>query len=323
MTSHALRNDEIAPSPTERRPRLLVSVRNADEVHEALSGGAEWIDLKEPSSGPLGSVSPETAQAAAKETPFQIPLSAAIGELLDWPVPDACQLLAINRLAWLKAGLAGCVHCTDWQTRWRRMRDVLALRGKQLVMAAYVDAERAEAPPWRDAAEFAVAEGCRYLLLDTFAKPRRHVPQSQPASPQDRQPVEFASIATVRRAASENRSLWDYVSDDELRRLAGSLEPQGTRLVVAGNLTQADMARVPRQAAMIAVRGAACCNGREGVVDAGQVEKLRRELERCFGRDSGEGGPFLDTVDESSILGRSGTTCPRPGEAGNARCGDA
>ena len=34
--------------------RLLVSVRSADEVGAALAGGAEIVDVKEPSRGALG-----------------------------------------------------------------------------------------------------------------------------------------------------------------------------------------------------------------------------------------------------------------------------
>jgi len=35
-------------------PGLLVSVRSADEVDDALAGGADLIDVKEPSRGALG-----------------------------------------------------------------------------------------------------------------------------------------------------------------------------------------------------------------------------------------------------------------------------
>ena len=36
------------------KPKLLVSVRSADEARAALAGGADLIDVKEPAHGPLG-----------------------------------------------------------------------------------------------------------------------------------------------------------------------------------------------------------------------------------------------------------------------------
>ena len=39
--------------------RLLVSVRSADEAEAAIAGGADVIDVKEPSHGPLGMSEPD------------------------------------------------------------------------------------------------------------------------------------------------------------------------------------------------------------------------------------------------------------------------
>ena len=41
-------------SERQNGPRLLVSVRNADEAIAALAGGAHVIDVKEPERGSLG-----------------------------------------------------------------------------------------------------------------------------------------------------------------------------------------------------------------------------------------------------------------------------
>ena len=47
------------------QPSLLVSVRCADEVAAAIEGGAEIIDVKEPSHGSLGMALPETLAACS------------------------------------------------------------------------------------------------------------------------------------------------------------------------------------------------------------------------------------------------------------------
>ena len=66
-------------------PLLLVSVRDRAEAELAVLGGADWIDLKEPCAGPLGAVGQATAWRVAEAIPATIPLSAACGELCDWP----------------------------------------------------------------------------------------------------------------------------------------------------------------------------------------------------------------------------------------------
>jgi uncharacterized protein (UPF0264 family) len=68
----------------QRIPELLVSVRCADEAAEAHTGGAQWIDLKEPLAGPLGAVSLEAARQVISALPTGKLVTAALGELSDW-----------------------------------------------------------------------------------------------------------------------------------------------------------------------------------------------------------------------------------------------
>ena len=63
------------------RPKLLVSVRDVSEAAAALAGGADWIDLKEPFTGPLGAVDVETAEGVVECVAGRCQVSAALGEL--------------------------------------------------------------------------------------------------------------------------------------------------------------------------------------------------------------------------------------------------
>jgi hypothetical protein len=76
-------------------PRLLVSVRNAEEALMAARGGADIIDVKEPSKGSLGRASLENLLAIADALKQQqqhadrvktepVPLSVALGEVQEW-----------------------------------------------------------------------------------------------------------------------------------------------------------------------------------------------------------------------------------------------
>lgn len=64
--------------------RLLVSVRSVEEALLAAEGGADFIDLKEPSAGALGGLPIATIRAivaALREQGRGLPVSATIGDL--------------------------------------------------------------------------------------------------------------------------------------------------------------------------------------------------------------------------------------------------
>src|SRR3954462_2042557 len=61
--------------------RLLASVRSANEVEAAVSGGADIVDAKEPGRGPLGAVSAEVFAQIQARVPLAVDLSAALGDV--------------------------------------------------------------------------------------------------------------------------------------------------------------------------------------------------------------------------------------------------
>ncbi len=93
--------------------RLLVSVRDRVEALDALAAGADWIDLKEPRRGALGPVDAIVMREVAAAIGARVPVSTALGELLDGPevhdLPPGIQLA--------KFGLAGCAGQADWPAR--------------------------------------------------------------------------------------------------------------------------------------------------------------------------------------------------------------
>jgi uncharacterized protein (UPF0264 family) len=64
--------------------RLLVSVRSVEEALQAVHGGADFIDLKEPGQGALGGLPPATigaVVAALRARGVALPVSATIGDV--------------------------------------------------------------------------------------------------------------------------------------------------------------------------------------------------------------------------------------------------
>jgi uncharacterized protein (UPF0264 family) len=61
--------------------RLLASVRSIPEARQALAGGADILDLKEPSTGALGAVPLALSAAVVRLVAGRVPVSATIGDL--------------------------------------------------------------------------------------------------------------------------------------------------------------------------------------------------------------------------------------------------
>ena len=68
--------------------QLMISVQNLKEALEAYHLGADFIDLKDPSSGPLSPIPAPVARRICRELPPQVTLSQALGEWKDWRETD-------------------------------------------------------------------------------------------------------------------------------------------------------------------------------------------------------------------------------------------
>ena len=214
---------------------LLVSVRSAEEARAAHEGGASVIDVKEPTLGPLGRASVEVWRAVRSSVPASVPVSVALGELIEWvdpPKPDAW-----SGLAYRKLGLAGAGP--DWSGRWAAIRGRSS--GPSWVAVVYSDWTRAASPSPAAILDEALAiPECVGLLVDTWDK-------SQPGG------LDLTWAPVFERARSAGR----------LVALAGRLDLDAIRRLA------------PLRPDLFAVRGAACLGGdRLATVDRDRVAAL-------------------------------------------------
>ena len=124
--------------------QLLVSVADAADAAAAVDGGADIIDAKDPSRGPLGPVTASALSAILAAVAGRRPVSAALGDLGDGanaPVGSLAGITFVKTTA--PARIAGCA----------------------LVLAAYADASG-----WQDVIEVAADHGARGVLLDSRDK---------------------------------------------------------------------------------------------------------------------------------------------------------
>jgi (5-formylfuran-3-yl)methyl phosphate synthase len=269
--------------------QLLVSVRNAQEALQAADSGADIIDVKEPDFGSLGFAGAATIRDVVDAVAGRIPVSAALGECLDWPTENRDRRASRfegmgHSLAFVKLGLAALLPAAaggTWVDQWtgiRREFDACVLsqtvvgcrgdagsevqppgagpydvegseRGPDWVAVAYADHERAGAPPWREVLEAAESSRCAFLLIDTHGK--------------------------------DGSSTLDWLSESELVNVRQHCRRNQLSFALAGQLNQTHLPIVRRiQPDVFAVRGAVCDElDRCSTVSARKVRSLKTALQ--------------------------------------------
>lgn len=227
--------------------KLLVSVRNAAEAAQAIDGGADWIDAKEPAAGALGMPEPHELAGVVAQVAGRRPVSTALGELGDHGYGDRLGQLPWQGVSWAKVGLSGCGLHLDWPAKVQTLRDELPEQ-TSLVAVVYADHSTCDAPSPEEVLRVACDLGLRALLVDTYDK--------------------------------SSGGLFDWFSPERLRELFAAAHCAGMLTVAAGSLRAAEVPQaIAGGAEVIAVRGAACQQQRrDAPVCAKQVAQLRDRI---------------------------------------------
>jgi len=226
------------------RPGLLISVRNAEEARIALAGGAEVIDVKEPSRGSLGAADSQVVAEVVAVTGGRVPVSVAGGELLQRETNHE----ALIGVSYAKVGLAGCRAVADWHSQWRA---AISRQPAHVapVAVVYADWRRAAAPPPDEVLAVAVQIGCPALLVDTWDK--------------------------------SAGGLFDHWPPSEVASFCRHARKHGLAIVLAGSLQIASLETAVRcEPNLVAVRGAVCNHGRSGSISSARVRAVRLALAR-------------------------------------------
>jgi len=221
--------------------RLLASVTNSIEAEQAIDGGADLIDLKNPARGALGALSLEQIAAICALVAGRRPVSATIGDLPADPslTGELIRATADTGVDYVKVGfftrhhVAACLSAISAVT-------------PTCTVVAVLFADRC--PDLRDLSPF-VEAGCAGVMLDTADK-----------------------SAGVLLDHLDLRQLSDFVAHArELNLLCG----------LAGSLRQVDIATLmPLAPGYLGFRGALCQAGRrEQVLDPDRLRAIRRAID--------------------------------------------
>jgi len=240
--------------------RLLISVVDALEAAEAIAGGAEIIDVKDPSRGALGGAEPRVIRAVREATPARLPVSVALGDGPFEPrrAAELAVAAAAQGAAFVKLGLRD----TSTGAALAAVRAVRAALppAVAVVVAGFADFPRAGSPPPRELPALAGAAGAQGCLVDTAVK--------------------------------DGRGLFHWLDDEALWAFVADCRAAGLLVALAGALRAEDLPRLTAIGPdLVGFRGAACAGDRvRGRVSRERVEALSR-LAGTAEASASSGGP--------------------------------
>jgi hypothetical protein len=233
--------------------RLLVSVISAEEARRAVAGGADIVDVKDPSEGALGAPAPRVLSSVVSAVGAAAPVSVALGDMPHLPhtAALAARGAALSGAAYVKVGLRGVRSLPDAVALMGAVADAVGseIVGSEVavVAVAYADATALDPAAFAPALlpELVRATGIAGALVDTFVK--------------------------------DGRGLYGWLSEGEVAELVARTRAAGGSFGVAGQLRLGSLRRV--DADVVGVRSAVCLGGdRAGDLDAELVAAAAAEL---------------------------------------------
>ncbi|MCX8153080.1 MAG: hypothetical protein N3E52_01440 [Candidatus Bathyarchaeota archaeon] len=235
--------------------KLLISPMNEAEAAEAIVGGADIIDVKNPLEGALGANFPWVIKRVRELAPANVEVSCTIGDVPNLPGTAALAAVgaATTGVNYVKAGLCGlktleeAVHLMQNVVRAVKEFD----SSIKVVVAGYADAERVGA-------------------IDPLLVPE----------------VAFkakADVAMIDTAVKDCKRLFDFLTREQIKRFIGVAHNYNLEAALAGSLRKEDLPIVYALGADVAgLRGAACTqNDRvNGRITRAKVQELVETVRR-------------------------------------------
>lgn len=214
--------------------KLLISPIDEKEAVEAIAGGADIIDVKNPKEGALGASFPWVIKRIREITPKHIEVSCAIGDVPNLPGAVSLTALgaAITGVDYVKVGLYGVK--TREEAVYLMQNAVKAVKdcnsSIKVVATGYADAKR--------------VGSVNPLLVPDIAREAE------------------ADVAMIDTAIKDGKNLFAFLTADQLRSFVDTAHTYSLEAALAGSLRKEDLPTVYALGADIAgLRGAACTNG--------------------------------------------------------------
>ena len=229
--------------------KILISPKNEKEASEAIIGGADIIDVKNPQEGALGANFPWIIKRIREIAPRTIQVSCALGDVPNLPGSISLAALGAASLGvdYIKVGLYG-----------------FKTPKEAVFLLQNVNKAAKECNPKIKVAATGYADAERIGTIDPMLIP------------------EIASLAQVDlamidTAVKDGKNLFNFLSTKQLEEFVDKTHKLGLKAALAGSLRKQDLPMVYGLGADVAgLRGAACTNNDRV---SGQItRKLVQEL---------------------------------------------
>jgi len=230
--------------------KLLVSPRDVEEAIAVIRGGADIVDVKNPSEGSLGANFPWVLRAVREliqRERASVELSAAIGDFVFKPGTASLAALgaAFAGADYVKVGLLVKTSEEAIGLLKAFSKAVKDYDGTKKVVAAFF-------------ADFERAGSVSPFLIDEIASA-----------------VEI-DVAMVDTAVKDGLSSFHFLGEEGMRDFVSAAHELGLKAAVAGSLKFEDIPKVKRSGAdILGVRGLVCGGDRESTVKEDLVRKLK------------------------------------------------
>jgi uncharacterized protein (UPF0264 family) len=239
--------------------KLLISPMNQQEALEAIAGGADIIDVKNPLEGALGANYPWVIRGIKEITPKNLEVSCTLGEVGNFPGSVSLASFGAASLGvdYIKVGLHGIKTPDEAVFLLRNVgRAAKECNPKiKVAVAGYADAEKIGA--------------IGPLLIPEIAYEAQ------------------AEVAMIDTSVKNGKNLFDYLSTEALEKFVASAHSFRLEAALAGSLRKKDLPRVYSLGADIAgLRGAACTNSNRvtGQITrklVGELVEVVKQAEGC------------------------------------------
>jgi uncharacterized protein (UPF0264 family) len=233
--------------------RLMISVVSAAEARQAINGGADLLDVKNPAEGSLGAQFPGVIREIKNAALGKVETSAAIGDMPNLPGTAALAALGAAHcgVEYIKVGLRGSRNPAEALKLLCAIQEAVREFNSLVIAAAYADHQRIGALAPCYLPDLAASAGIKGCLIDTGVK--------------------------------DGHTLFDFVKPAELQMLADQAHGAGLLFGAAGALRRQDLSLLQDAEVDVAgLRTAACRDAnREGPLDPARIRDL---VDAVYGR---------------------------------------
>ena len=238
--------------------KLLVSIKHVDELENAIYGGANIVDVKDPSKGSLGLPDFEVLKNIVTKIRIMniddIEISMAGGDVkeYDHSLKYVTYIAASLNIDYFKIGLAMSSRETAKFVSKEVSKTLKLLNTTKLVLVGYADYSRIESIEPLEIIDIAEEARANVVMIDTYIK--------------------------------DGRTTFNFLSKNYLQEFVEKAHRKGLLAALAGSLKKYHVADTIKLGFdIIGVRGAVCKGDRRGFISRELVAELKKVIEHYSG----------------------------------------